>query len=154
MDLSWRRLHRKPYLSLLIFHLDIPGTAYYDLELEHLSTYYLSCPEERSYLILLDGSQRVIGGVGIAKFDGFPLCGEIQKLYVADEEKGNGLGKYLMEQVEKEAVARGYQRLYLETHTNLKTAIALYEKMGFVMIDKPKTALHSAMNRFYQKELY
>ena len=46
------------------YHLDIPGTAYFELELDHLSRYYNSGSEARTYFILTEESGRVIGGVG------------------------------------------------------------------------------------------
>ena len=64
------------------YHLDIPGTAYFDPELDHLSGYYNSRPEQRAYFILTDEAGRVIGGVGIAEFQGCRHCVEIQKLYL------------------------------------------------------------------------
>ena len=34
--------------------LDIPGTAYFDPELDHMSQYYAKAPEKRAYFIALD----------------------------------------------------------------------------------------------------
>lgn len=56
------------------YHLDIPGTAYFDPELDHLSSYYNSGSDERVYFILTDESGRVIGGAGIAEFPGIDDC--------------------------------------------------------------------------------
>ncbi len=134
-------------------HLDIPGTAYFDPELDHLSTFYGQDPEKRVYLIALNQEDQVIGGVGIAEFDGFDNCAELQKLYLDDSVKGRGYGKALMQLAENWARSAGYQRLYLETHTNLVTAIQLYEKLGFQQIERPDSVLHGTMNRFYRKAL-
>lgn len=137
--------------NLKRFRLDIPGTAYFDAELDSLSVYYNANPDKRKYFIVTDNNGAVIGGVGVAEFDGFNNCAEIQKLYLSDAAKGKGLGKRLMQTAEEFAVIAGYSRLYLETHSNLESAIGLYEKFGFHKICKPKTALHSTMNRFYLK---
>lgn len=56
-----------------------------------------------------------------------------------------------MKTAEEWAKSVGYEKLYLETHTNLSAALNLYEKMGFVQIEKPCSTLHTAMNRFYIK---
>ena len=96
---------------------------------------------------------KVLGGIGIDEFSGFARCAEIQKLYLADEAKGKGLGKALMETAEEYAVQAGYEKLYLETHTNLEAAIHLYEKSGFHKIQKPGEVQHSTMNLFFVKEL-
>lgn len=134
-------------------HLNIPGTAYFDPELEHLSVYYDSEPSKRIYFVALDAEGQVIGGVGIAEFDGIDACAELQKLYLDDSVKGKGYGKELMQIAEEWARAAGYKNLYLETHTNLSVALKLYEKMGFHRVEKPCSTQHSTMNRFYLKKL-
>lgn len=139
--------------NLKAYHLDIPGTAYFDPELDCLSEYYSAQPDRRRYFIAEQEDGTVIGGVGIAEFSGFEHCAELQKLYLADEAKGKGFGKQLMQTAEQYAKTAGYRLLYLETHTNLETAIGLYEKLGFHQIEKPAAVLHSTMNRFYLKQL-
>ena len=134
-------------------HLDIPGTAYFDPELDHLSQYYQISPGQRAYFILEDDKGQVAGGVGLAEFGGIEKCAELQKLYLADAWKGRGYGKRLMETVLGFARSAGYERVYLETHTNLQMALCLYEKFGFRQIERPKAAVHSTMDRFYLKEL-
>lgn len=139
--------------SLEKFHLDIPGTVYFDPQLDHLSSYYTSNSEKRAYFVVVDDIGKVLGGIGIDEFPGFERCAEIQKLYLTEEVQGKGLGKALMETAEKYAVQAGYERLYLETHTNLEAAIHLYEKLGFHKIQKPREVQHSTMNLFFMKEL-
>lgn len=134
-------------------HLDIPGTAYFDPQLDHMSAYYDAAPEKRAYFVALDETGRVIGGVGIAEFAGIPDCAEIQKLYLDDSTKGKGYGRELMKLAEAEARKAGYKRLYLETHSNLTVAMKLYEKLGFRQIERPETVLHGTMDHFYLKEL-
>ena len=133
--------------------LNIPGTAYFDPELDHLSAYYNSDPFRRAYFVALDEEGQVIGGVGIAEFDGIENCAELQKLYLDDSAKGRGYGKELMRIAEDKARAVGYENLYLETHTNLSAALKLYEKTGFHRIEKPCSTPHGTMNRFYLKRL-
>lgn len=133
--------------------LDIPGTVYFDPELDCLSSYYKEQPEKRQYLIAVDCDGNVIGGVGFAEFEYFENCAELQKLYLVNHEKGKGYGKLLMQTIEDYAREVGYHALYLETHTNLEIAINLYERMGFRRISKPENVNHSTMNRFYYKEI-
>ncbi len=162
--------------------LDIPGTAYYDEGLDHLSEVYEGRPEEQGYWILVegeagdradragDGSPRglyteraenrplrgrgaCVGGVGLAKLAFMENCAELQKLYLADSVKGQGLGYRLLAFAEEQARGMGYQRIYLETHTNLQAAMHLYEKCGYQLIPRPEAVVHSTMDRFYLKEL-
>ena len=134
-------------------HLDIPGTAYFDPELDHLSAYYNSDPFGRVYFIALGDRDEVIGGVGVAEFDGIDDCAELQKLYLDDSAKGKGLGKALIQLAINWAASSGYKNLYLETHTGLAAALNLYEKTGFRQIEKPCPTTHGTMNRFYLKTL-
>ena len=136
--------------NLESFHLDIPGTAYYDEGLEHLSAYYDN--PRRAYFVLME-EDTVVGGVGLAELDGMEECCEMQKLYLNDRVKGQGLGYALIRRVEEEAKRLGYRRIYLETHSALEAAVHLYEKCGYRRIDRPKELVHSAMDLFYQKEL-
>ena len=106
-------------------HLDIPGTAYFDPELDHLSAYYGSDPTGRAYFVALGDQGEVIGGVGIAEFDGIEDCAELQKLYLDDSAKGKGLGKALIQLAIHWAASSGYKKLYLETHTGLAAALNL-----------------------------
>jgi putative acetyltransferase len=131
------------------FHLNLPGTVYFDPELDHLSEFYNADPEKRAYFILTDNQGEVVGGVGFAEFDGFENCVELQKLYLTDATKGYGLGKKLMQYVSQQAHATGYQRLYLETHSNLETAVHIYHKLGFQQIEKPDFVRHSTMDLFF-----
>jgi len=136
--------------SLKAHHLDIPGTVYYDEGLDHLSDFYLQ--PDRAYYVLLENGI-VIGGIGLASFDGFDDCCELQKLYLADTARGHGQGYEMIRFIEERALEKGFRRIYLETHTNLQAAIHIYEHSGYTAIDPPACVVHSAMNRFYLKEL-
>ena len=58
-----------------------------------------------------------------------------------------------MEIAENWASEAGYKQLYLETHSNLRAAMKLYEKLGFRQIERPQTVLHGTMDHFYLKKL-
>ena len=104
--------------NLKAYHLDIPGTAYFDPELDCLSAFYSARPDKRAYFVAAYDDGTIIGGVGVAEFTGFDHCAEIQKLYLSDPAKGKGLGKRLMQAAEAFARSAGYDSLYLETHCN------------------------------------
>lgn len=130
--------------------LDIPGTAYFDKSLDGLSSYYGKA--DRKYFVLLKG-KTVIGGVGFAPFELFDSCAEMQKLYLDDSAKGQGLGYKLVEKVEEEAKNAGFSRIYLETHSSLKAAVHLYRRCGYKEMERPDGVVHSTMNLFFIKEL-
>ena len=95
----------------------------------------------------------MIGGIGFAEFDGFDECCELQKLYLDETARGQGLGYEMIRHIEEQARSLGYRRIYLETHTNLAAAIHVYERSGYREIPRPASVVHSTMNRFYLKEL-
>jgi putative acetyltransferase len=134
-------------------HLNLPGTAYFDPELDRLSSYYNTKPDKRAYFVALGDAGEVVGGVGVAEFDGIENCAELQKLYLSDSVKGRGCGKELVKLAEESARALGYQKLYLETHSSLKAAVRLYEKLGYNQVEKPCPTEHGTMNLFYLKQL-
>jgi len=133
--------------------LDIPGTAYFDESLSSLHAFYDEKPDRRVYYTVHDEDGNLLGGGGLAEFPGIENCAEVQKFYLADEAKGLGLGRRLLELVEAFAREHGYETLYLETHTNLAAAVRLYTRYGFTQIPKPNGVMHGAMNVFYIKPL-
>ncbi|MCY3034521.1 GNAT family N-acetyltransferase [Aerococcus urinae] len=133
--------------------LDKPGTAYYDPELDHLSQFYQVKPKSRGYFLAVDDSDQVLGGVGFAECDLFDHCAELQKIYLAPQAQGQGLGRALMEKLIQEVKSAAYRQLYLETHSSLKAAIGLYQKYGFKEISQPENLIHTTMDRFFLKDL-
>ncbi|MCR4947010.1 MAG: GNAT family N-acetyltransferase [Lachnospiraceae bacterium] len=136
--------------NLEAYGLNIQGTAYYDEALDHLSEYYEH--PERAYYVLTDEGE-VIGGVGFGECAFFDKCCELQKLYLKDSVKGRGLGYGMLDFIEERAAEKGYRRIYLETHHVLKTAIHVYERRGYLRIERPDSVVHSTMDRFFIKEL-
>ena len=134
-------------------HLDIPGTVYYDENLDHLSDFYLADPARRFYYIAVDDSDRLVGGVGLAQIDIFEDCCELQKLYLSDDVKGAGLSYRMISMIEDKARELGFKRIYLETHDCLEAAIHVYRKTGYREIEKPEGLVHATMNKFFIKEL-
>ena len=134
--------------SLKARGLDIPGTAYYDEGLDRLSAFY-SRPGRAYYVLLADG--KLAGGIGLAEA-GDGRC-ELQKLYVDDAAQGRGRGTLLIRRIEEKARELGYRQIYLETHSSLRAAIHLYKKTGYREIPRPEGIVHSAMDRFFLKDL-
>lgn len=141
--------------NLKAHNLDIPGTAYFDPELDHLSKYY-EISDQRAYYVLtqtIDGKEEILGGVGFGEFEGQPTWAEMQKLYLTDNAKGKGYGKMMVSEIEKKAKEAGYSHMYLETHSNLKAAIQLYHRLNYKRIERPEGVKHSTMDHFYIKTL-
>lgn len=138
--------------SLAAHGLAVPGTVYFDPELDHLSGFYIDRPG-RGYFILEDEGE-LAGGVGVAEYDPREGCAELQKLYLADRLKGQGFGYLLLDRAIDFARELGYREMYIETHHNLSAAVHLYRKRGFVPFEPPREQMvHQTMDLFFLKEL-
>ena len=60
-----------------------------------------------------------------------PNVGELKRMYVAHEVRGQGFGRALLDRLEAEARTLGLARLVLETGTRQLEALALYRRAGF-----------------------
>lgn len=140
--------------DLKVAHLDIPGTAYFDKNLDTLSQFYEKA--RRGYFVVVDDFQEVVGGAGFAEFDLEKNIAELQKLYLSKATQGHRLSYQLISLVEQAAKNAGYDKLYLETHHNLKAALHVYPKAGFTKLAGPiEESLHSgAMDGFFIKSLH
>ena len=88
-------------------------------------------PRGRLCIALCDGE--LAGTAALRPLD--DERGEVKRLYVRPEFRGKGIGKTLMEWIEREAMAIGYSSLYLDTVPQLVSAIALYRRLGYVETD-------------------
>ena len=117
------------------FGLPLVGTAYADEETPRMFESYQNA-NDVYYVIEYDG--KVLGGGGIKplKDHDSDVC-EIQKMYFAPEIRGKGLGRSLMNKCIASARALGYKRCYLESASQLKAAIHIYESFGFEHLEAP-----------------
>ena len=137
--------------SLKQHGLDIPGTVYFDKELDHLSRFYGH--SGRKYFVLENASGKVVGGIGYAAFAGMKDAAELLKLYLDDSARGAGMGYKMIVFIENEMRKAGFKMSYLEPHDDLQAAIHIYEKSGYTETERPEAVVHSTMNRFFIKKL-
>lgn len=77
-----------------------------------------------------DSSTDAIGCVAL-RLDGRRRIGEVKRMWVSADARGIGLGRRLLEAVEKRARGLGVERLRLETNRSLIEAQALYRASGY-----------------------
>lgn len=58
---------------------------------------------------------------------------EIRKMYLLPEVRGQGLGKFLLKELESAIAARGFTEIWIETASVLKEAVKLYESNGYLL---------------------
>ncbi|MES2253872.1 MAG: GNAT family N-acetyltransferase [Pseudomonadota bacterium] len=90
-------------------------------------------PPKGELLLARSPDGAALGCVGLRPLPSDGDC-EMKRLYVTPEGRGLGLGKALAERVIDEARRIGYRRMLLDTLPSLATAVALYDRMGFVRI--------------------
>jgi ribosomal protein S18 acetylase RimI-like enzyme len=98
-----------------------------DADLQDIKGNYLD--RGGAFRVLVDETATVVGCGGL-----YPLGdgeAEIRKMYFLPGARGKGFGRRLLLELLREAKARGYRRVVLETASQLKEAIALYRSAGF-----------------------
>lgn len=117
------------------FQLPLTGTAYEDIETPIMFESYQNS-RESYYVVEIDGI--VVGGGGIKPLKGFEdtIC-EVQKMYSDPKMRGKGYGKLLFEKCLTAAKTFGYKECYLESASQLKGAIHIYESYGFKHLEGP-----------------
>jgi GNAT superfamily N-acetyltransferase len=59
---------------------------------------------------------------------------ELKRMYVLPEQRGRGIGKRILAEIESHARRRGIHRMRLETGTLQPEAVGLYERAGYRQI--------------------
>ncbi|TYA71485.1 GNAT family N-acetyltransferase [Seonamhaeicola marinus] len=111
------------------FKIPLEGTAYTD---PSTSSMYEAYQNENEVYYVVVHKNEVLGGAGIQPLKGFEdeIC-ELNKMYFSPKVRGKGVGKLLFEKCLIAAKKLGYKKCYLESASQLKAAIHIYESFGF-----------------------
>jgi GNAT superfamily N-acetyltransferase len=85
-------------------------------------------PPTGALLLVAEGDASLAIG-GVRDLDG-PVA-EVKSLYVAPVARGRGLGRRLLEELEKIAAARGCRAVRLDSASHMEPTIALYRRLGY-----------------------
>ncbi|GAA4238056.1 GNAT family N-acetyltransferase [Postechiella marina] len=115
------------------FKIPLEGTAYTDPETSKMYEAYQNT-NDVYYVVEHEGV--VYGGCGFKPLKDFEndVC-EIQKMYFSPKVRGLGLGKKMLETCMVSAKEKGFKQCYIESASQLKAALHLYERLGFRYID-------------------
>ncbi len=118
----------QPGVLALITALDAYLNSLYPAESNYLlDAAALAAPEIR-FLVARRGGAVV--GIGALRLE--RDYGEIKRMFVPVEARGQGVARRLMESLEAEARRAGRRLLRLETGNRQPEALALYRRAGFV----------------------
>jgi GNAT superfamily N-acetyltransferase len=89
-------------------------------------------PEEMISVGAFDGEE-LVGHAAVRPFEDSL---EVKRVYVRADHRGQGISKQLMFELEAIARERGVTSLILQTGNRQAEAITLYERIGYVPIDR------------------
>jgi GNAT superfamily N-acetyltransferase len=102
----------------------------------------------RPLAITLREGRRIVGGLVGETYWGWLF---VNLLWVAEEQRGKGLGKSLMDAAEAEARKRGVRNVYLDTFSF--QASGFYKKLGYRQFGKLKGFPAGHDRRWFTKKL-
>ena len=79
--------------------------------------------------LLVRSDPLLLGCGGLQRLD--RTTGEIKRMWVHPQWRGEGLGHRLLAEIESGARGLGYQHVALDTNASLTEAVALYERSGY-----------------------
>jgi putative acetyltransferase len=115
-------------------------TVFLDQELEgnygELQNHYnkKNIIQSNSYVVLCIKNERAIACGCIRTIDD-NLTVELKRMFTLHEERGQGIGKIIVEALEKWAFELHFKRMILETGVKQSSAIAMYQNIGFQIIE-------------------
>jgi len=111
------------------------GTVYSDPTTDDL---YSVFKKEKSVLWVALVEDEIVGCCGIYPTQGLPDgYAELVKFYLSNKARGKGIGKELMTKSIESAKVFGYKKLYIESLPEYAKAVSIYEKQGFIRLEKP-----------------
>ncbi|OKH27684.1 GNAT family N-acetyltransferase [Chroogloeocystis siderophila] len=148
---DWQPSDRTPVTDIIRsvlaeYHLDFEPHAA-DCDVVDVENYYLTTKGE---FWVIQQDDRLVGTGGYYPVMRGEQAVEIRKMYLLPHVRGLGLGKYLLQQLEKAIAARGFRQIWIETASVLTTAVKLYESYGY----QPASGVETARcDRVYVKQI-
>ncbi|MEM9978440.1 MAG: GNAT family N-acetyltransferase [Cyanobacteria bacterium P01_D01_bin.2] len=116
-----------------------------DSDVVQVETHY----QEGEFWVVEQGGQ-LVGTAAYRPIERGEQAVEIRKMYLLPAVRGQGLGRFLLGQLEGAIAARGFHEIWLETATSLKQAVHMYESSGYQLATGVET---SRCDRVYKKRI-
>lgn len=99
---------------------------------------------------VVEQAGQIVGTAAYYPIDRAPQAVEIRKMYLVPAVRRQGLGRFLLTQLETTIAAAGYAEIWIETASVLREAVQLYEQSGYA----PATGVETARcDRVYHKRI-
>jgi putative acetyltransferase len=118
----------QPGVVRLIEALDAHAIALYPPESNHLLDVMALCEPAVTFLVVRAGDEAVGCGAILRDPRGW---GEIKRMYLRPDQRGRGIGKRVLAELEAIARNAGVSLLRLETGVHNTEALELYRRAGF-----------------------
>ncbi|KPQ35826.1 MAG: putative aetyltransferase YjgM [Phormidesmis priestleyi Ana] len=118
-----------------------------DQDAVEVEKYYLQTGGE---FWVVEKNSQIVGTGGYHPIERGQNAVEIRKMYLLVEARGQGLGRYLLTQLEQSAATHGFQEVWIETASVLKEAVQLYERNGYIPMSGVET---ERCDKAYRKQL-
>jgi len=139
-----------PDATQLIDELQTHLSAIYPIKSQHgYSAQKLLAENIPFFVLRVDGTPAGCGGI---RFVGKEF-GELKRMYLRPQFRGSGLGKLLINHLEKFALENGINLVRLETGMQQTAAIKLYESEGFYRISPFPPYSNDPVSQCYEKSL-
>ncbi len=118
-----------------------------DRDVLEIEKYYLASNGE---FWTIEKQGEIVGSGGYYPIERGQQAVEIRKMYLLSDCRGQGLGRFLLNELEKSIQQKNYQEIWVETASILAEAVQLYESSGYL----PATGVETARcDRVYVKYL-
>lgn len=92
--------------------------------------------EPSSGIWLAHLGEQAVGCVVLRRLHTILKAAECKRLYVKPSARGHQIAGRLLDALESFALSQGVEAIYLDTYDDLKTAIALYERRGYLRCER------------------
>ena len=97
---------------------------------------------------VIEKQEKIVGTAAYYPIERGNKAVEIRKMYLLPEIRGQGLGKFLLKELEKRIAECQFQEIWIETATVLQEAVKLYESNGYQLTTGVET---KRCDRVYKK---
>lgn len=94
-----------------------------------LSAALVDLEPPRGLFVVAGDRERPVAGCGLRFLDEHRA--ELKRMWVSRDQRGTGLGRALLAEMERQVVASGRTTVLLDTNSALAPAVALYDSSGY-----------------------
>ncbi len=125
----WQPQDREAVSSLIAKVLEEFGLAWQpegaDADVVAVEQFYLARGGE---FWVVDQASTIMGTAAFYPIERGDNAVEIRKMYLHPQARGQGLGRFLLSLLEERIQSRGFELIWIETASIMKTAVSLYER--------------------------